>query len=78
MVDSCAAQAPLYLLAFNRIDLAIHIYDSLATSKIPHLCLVEFGCVLVELMEKDSELESHNWNVVPEKVSGFHLSLARF
>ena len=67
-----------YLLAFDWIDLAICIYDSLATSEIPDQRLVEFGCRLAKLIEEDFGLESHNWNVIPEKVSGCHLGLARF
>jgi len=67
-----------YLLAFDWIDLAIHIYDSLAMSKIPDQCLVKFGHRLAKLIEEYFGLESHDWNVIPEKVSGCHLGLARF
>jgi len=67
-----------YLLAFDWIDLAICIYNSLAMSKIPDQHLVEFGRGLARLIEEYFGLESHDWNVIPEKVSGCHLGLARF
>jgi len=60
-----------YLLALDWMDGQLRIYDSLATSKIPHPHLVEFGEMLLNLISEDLELPDYNWNVAPESVSGF-------
>ncbi len=60
-----------YLLALDWMDSQLRIYDSLATSKIPHPHLVGFGEMLLNLISEDLELPDYNWNVAPESVSGF-------
>ena len=67
-----------YLLVLDWVDFDIRIYDSLATSMIPHPRLVKFGEVLLTLISEDFDLRDSDWNVVPESVSGFHRSLTRF
>jgi hypothetical protein len=60
-----------YLLELDWIDRDLRVYDSLATSKIPHSSLVEFGGALVDLITEDLNLECNDWDMVPEQVSGF-------
>ena len=67
-----------YLLAFDWIDSALHIYDSLARSKNPHPSLVEFGGALLHLITEDFAMEDCDWNVVSEQASGFHRRLTKF
>ena len=67
-----------YLLAFDWIDRKLHIYDSLATSKVPHQSLVNFGSALLLLITEEFDMEDCEWNVVPEQVSNFHYGLTRF
>jgi hypothetical protein len=67
-----------YLLELDWIDNDLRIYDSLATSKIPHPSLVRFGGALVDLITEDLKLEDNDWDTVPEQVSGFHCGLTRF
>ena len=59
-----------YLLAFDWIDHALRIYDSLAMSK-THPTLVKFGSALLDFITEDFDLKDSDWNVVPEQVSGF-------
>ena len=63
-----------YLLEFNWIDHAIHIYDSFA---IPQPRLVGFGEALLNLIAEDFELIDQDWNIVPEQVSGVYYSVTR-
>ena len=67
-----------YLLAFYWIDRDLRIYDSLATSMVPHSSLVEFSKALLHLITEEFEMEDCDWNVIPEQVSSFHRSLTRF
>jgi hypothetical protein len=67
-----------YLLAFDWIDHALCIYDSLATNRSPKLSLVKFGGELLNLIAEDFELEDYDWTVIPEQVSSLHCSLTRF
>ena len=67
-----------YLLVLDWVDVRLRIYDSLATSMIPHPRLVQFSEVLLTFISEDFELRDCNWNVVPESVSDFHRSLTRF
>ena len=67
-----------YLLVLDWKASELLIYDSLATSKIPHQKLVEFGGALVDLITEDFKLEENDWDIVPEFVSGFHCGLTRF
>jgi hypothetical protein len=67
-----------YLLAFDWMYNELRIYDSLATGKMPHPRLVEFGTALLDLVNDDFNLGVEAFNMVPEQVSGFHCSLTRF
>jgi len=67
-----------YLLVLDWIDSDLRIYDSLATSKIPHPSLIEFGGALVDLITEDLKLGDNDWDVVPDLVSGFHYGFTRF
>jgi hypothetical protein len=67
-----------YLLAFDWIDHALCIYDSLAMNRSPKPSLVKFGGELLNLIAEDFELEDYDWTVIPEQVSSFHCSLTRF
>ena len=66
-----------YLLEIDWIDGRFRIYDSLATSK-THQCLFEFGTALLSFITEEFVLNSYDWTVVPEQVSGFHSSLTGF
>ena len=67
-----------YLLELDWVDSELRIYDSLATSTVPHSSLVKFGDALVGLITEDLKLEDSDWDMVPEHVSGFHCGLTRF
>jgi len=66
-----------YLLIFDWNDHEVRVYDSLSTSKVPHR-LVEFSRALLSFIEMDLQLGNCDWNVVPQKVGGFHRSLVKF
>ncbi len=66
-----------YLLEIDWIVGDFRIYDSLAMSK-THQCLFEFGTALLKFITEDFILNSYDWAVVPEQVSGSHSSLTRF
>lgn len=69
-----------YLLAFDWVDCAISVYDSLAASKIPHRRLSKFAAALLLLIAKDRDLDltDQTWNILPEQVSSSHYNLIRF
>ena len=60
-----------YLLVLDWMDSDLRIYDSLATGKISHPSLVEFGGALLDLITEDLDLEQNDWYTVSEHVSGF-------
>ena len=67
-----------YLLAFDWIDCALRIYDSLATSRVPRKRLVKFSSELLQLITEEFDMKGCDFDVVPEQVSSFHRSLTGF
>ena len=67
-----------YLLVLDWKDSELRIYDSLATGKISHPTLVEFGGALLDFIREDFVLANNDWYTVPEHVSDFHRGLTRF